>query len=369
MAELLDEEELTAAVRSALAADDALPSGGNMGWEKLAAIGVPGLTVPGRLGGLEQSAVQLAAVYLEMGRARSSAAILPTMIAIDILLATNTGRGDDLLREIAKGSVRFASPADPRVRSLSAACEGSDLLLDGTASNMIFTTGATHALLVADFEGADAWFSVALPLAVRAAEQPLWDQSRSMGAFRFDRTRIAADQHLLLAERRETLDDLIVSHFDLGIAGDSVGGARQIFELTLEYVQLRHQFGRAIGSFQAIKHRLADHYTMIEAADALYGHACVARAEGASDALEAASAAKLFCCETYRKVATDAIQLHGGIGFTWEHEAHRFLKRALLNEQLGEPPDARLARLGHEALGNGTTPAPESEMAREGRSS
>jgi alkylation response protein AidB-like acyl-CoA dehydrogenase len=114
-----------------------------------------------------------------------------------------------------------------------------------------------------------------------------------------------------------------------------VGGASAILATTLEYMALRQQFGRAIASFQALKHRCAEHKSRLDGASALTEAACDAFAHDDATAPMQASAAKRYACAVYKEIAEDAIQLHGGIGFTWEHPCHLFLKRARLNEILG----------------------------------
>jgi alkylation response protein AidB-like acyl-CoA dehydrogenase len=112
------------------------------------------------------------------------------------------------------------------------------------------------------------------------------------------------------------------------VAAEALGGAQEALDRTVAYAKERVQFGRAIGSFQAYKHRLADMMIEIEQArSAVYWAACAAD-EQSSDLPLALHAAKSFAADTYAKCAGDMIQLHGGIGFTWEHDAHLFFKRA-----------------------------------------
>ena len=125
----------------------------------------------------------------------------------------------------------------------------------------------------------------------------------------------------------------------LMIAADSLGGAQACLERTVAYAQERVQFGRVIGSFQAVKHRLADMMVEIEQSrSAVYWAAC-AMDEGSDEAAMAVHAAKAFACDTYQKCAGEMIQLHGGIGFTWEHDAHLYFKRARSNASLLGTPD------------------------------
>ncbi|MBY8821027.1 acyl-CoA dehydrogenase family protein [Sphingomonas colocasiae] len=125
----------------------------------------------------------------------------------------------------------------------------------------------------------------------------------------------------------------------LAIAADALGGAQACLDRTVAYALERVQFGRTIGSFQAVKHRLADMMVMVEQArSAVYWAAC-AIDEGSDEAAFAIHAAKAFACDTYRHCAGEMIQLHGGIGFTWEHDAHLHFKRARSDASLLGTPD------------------------------
>jgi alkylation response protein AidB-like acyl-CoA dehydrogenase len=118
------------------------------------------------------------------------------------------------------------------------------------------------------------------------------------------------------------------------LACEQVGGARAALQMTVEYVNMRQQFGRPIGSFQAIKHRCADLLVEVESARSAAAYASTAVAAGADDASVAASIAKVYCSQAFYHVAAECIQMHGGIGFTWEHPAHLYFKRAKSSEAL-----------------------------------
>jgi alkylation response protein AidB-like acyl-CoA dehydrogenase len=112
------------------------------------------------------------------------------------------------------------------------------------------------------------------------------------------------------------------------LASEQLGLAEWCLENTVEYVKVRHQFGRPVGSFQALKHRLADVWVDVTQARAVARYAAVCAADGDADLPIAASVAQAFCSPLAVKAAEECVQLHGGIGFTWEHPAHLFLKRA-----------------------------------------
>ena len=124
-----------------------------------------------------------------------------------------------------------------------------------------------------------------------------------------------------------------------------MGAAQRALELTVAYTQIRVQFGRPIGSFQALQHRMADLHVLVESARSLSYAAAEAAAEGAPDLGLRAAAAKVYCSETALRVAGEMIQLHGAIGITWEHDAHRYLKRAHGAAQLFGQPSEHVARI------------------------
>jgi alkylation response protein AidB-like acyl-CoA dehydrogenase len=127
--------------------------------------------------------------------------------------------------------------------------------------------------------------------------------------------------------------------------------------MTTEYAKQRVQFGRPIGSFQAIKHRLADMMIEVEAAKSAAWYAACVAAQGGGELAEAAAIAKSYCCDAFFDCAANAIQIHGGLGFTWEHEAHLYFKRARASATLlGSPAWQRERLVRLIASGEAATP-------------
>ena len=140
-------------------------------------------------------------------------------------------------------------------------------------------------------------------------------------------------------------------------AAEDVGAAELLFEATVDYAKKRVQFGRTIGSFQAIKHRLADLLVELEAMRAAAYYAALALGDGLDDAAEAVATAGAYVGDTFAHLCGESLQLHGGIGFTWEHDVHLFVRRAKVNQVLygdGAWHRERLARLTETAAGAGT---------------
>ncbi|TAL00023.1 MAG: acyl-CoA dehydrogenase, partial [Rhodospirillaceae bacterium] len=143
--------------------------------------------------------------------------------------------------------------------------------------------------------------------------------------------------------------DRLMLHAAVAVASDAMGGAESILASTIEYLKLRQQFGKVIGTFQALKHRVADHHVAIIGAEALVENVAEEASRGRPD-LAGALECKALATSVYARIAQDCIQLHGGIGFTWEHPAHLFLKRALVDATLfgsvEQTLDRFIARLG-----------------------
>ena len=140
-------------------------------------------------------------------------------------------------------------------------------------------------------------------------------------------------------------------------SAESVGAADRLFEATVDYAKTRVQFGRTIGSFQAIKHRLAAVLVKLEAIHAAAYYAALAVGDGLDDAAEAVATAGAFVGDTFAHLCGESLQLHGGIGFTWEHDVHLFVRRAKVNQVLygdGAWHRERLVRLTETAVGTGT---------------
>jgi alkylation response protein AidB-like acyl-CoA dehydrogenase len=124
----------------------------------------------------------------------------------------------------------------------------------------------------------------------------------------------------------------------IALAAEQVGGAQRVLEMSVEYAKVRVQFGRPIGSFQAVKHKCADMLMAVESAKSAAYYAAWAAAEDNDEVPVMASLAKAYCSEAYFQAASDNIQIHGGIGFTWDHPAHLYFKRAKSSELiLGDP--------------------------------
>ena len=301
----------------------------------MAELGWTQLTLPEEVGGLGLSFTALAPIYEEMGKAVAPVALFPTLASLE-LLASPQASADarSLCPAIVGGEVKLAVAFTPQGRA--AVREGQAEL---AALSIPADPDTSHLLLLE--EGGAAWL-VDLAAAGATVRQPeMWDRSRPVIDIVLESAPAIA---ATVGDPAEPIAR-VRGHLDLALAWDSLGGARQSLEETIGYMLTRQQFGRQIGSFQALKHRAADHKVAVEVATAFAREATGAFARQAPEAAVRAAQARILANDAYHAMAEDAVQLHGGIGFTWEHDCHLFLKRALLNEMLFETPEARRDRL------------------------
>jgi acyl-CoA dehydrogenase len=304
-------------------------------WEQLTKLGFAGLAVPEDLGGQGGTLTDLCVVLVEAGATLACVPLLSTSAAIALLQATgNTGD----IAPLATGE-RVWTPALAEGRAgwglekvaTEAKSAGADWTLSGTKSYVTHATGADGFIVSARTPEVPGLFAVqadAPGLTCTAATS--LDSTRPLGTVTFDDTparRLDGD-----AGYADALDTISVL-----LAADAAGVARRCLDMAVSYAKTRHQFGRAIGSFQAIKHACADMAVAAEGASSLVWDA--ADALGTREAAIAASTAKAYCCDAAVHCAEQNIQVHGGIGFTWEHPAHLYLRRAKGDELLFGSPD------------------------------
>lgn len=315
-------------------------------WNQMAEqMGLQGLIVPEEFGGSGFSYVELIVVLEEMGRALLCAPYFSTVV-----LAANTliHSGDDAakaahLPRIASGetvaTLAFTEDNgrwDEAGITATASPSGSGwsidghkmYVLDGHAADLVLVaarTGAGVSLFAVD---GDAAGLVRTPLATM-------DQTRKQARLEFAgvEARLIGTDGGAAAGLSKALDLIAV-----GLAAEQVGGAQRCLDASVDYAKNRIQFGRPIGSFQAIKHKCADMLLEVESAKSAAYYAAFAAADDSDELPVVASLAKSYCSEAYFHAAAENIQIHGGIGFTWEHPAHLYFKRAKSSELLfGDP--------------------------------
>ena len=220
-----------------------------------------------------------------------------------------------------------------------------DTPISGVIANVPDADKVTH-LLVRVVHGGTRIVGIALPHpAVRIVRRETWDQTRVMADIHLDGVDLNDTVAFVAGIDAEQASINMHAHLDLAIACDALGGADGLFHETLQYLQVRRQFDRPIASFQAIKHRCADLATSLASARALVAAAGRQFSNQEGDWSSAAAGCRLYASAVYRNVSEDAIQLHGGMGFTWQHDCHRYLKRARCSDVMGGPPDRRADQL------------------------
>ncbi|MFD5625607.1 acyl-CoA dehydrogenase family protein [Streptomyces sp. NPDC127072] len=320
-------------------------------WELAAESGWPGLALPEEYGGAGQGLVELALVAEEVARALGRVPFVPTAVVGRALTAAGPTRlGAAVLPELAAGSAwatwALAEPHTPWTLDgvhATARNDGIEIVLDGIKTAVQDAGGADWLLVTARHEGTLASFLVDRhALGVTTRRQQVLDPTRAFYEVRFEDVRVPSDRRLDggPAEIQRLLDDAAVLH-----CADALGVMERMLELTVEHTKVRVQFGRPIGSFQAVKHACADMAMLVHGARAATYYAAMAADAGSAAAARSACAAAAHTSQSAGEVASRALQLHGGIGFTWEHDLHLYLRRAKADSVLYGDADVHRDRL------------------------
>lgn len=312
-----------AAMESESGYDDAL-------WQRLCEqIGVAALAIPERFGGIGAGAVESHLVVEELGRALAPTPILGSVVlAAQALLAIGDDDAcDRLLPGIAEGTaVAALCWAGPMGWDRSGVVFDGEQL-SGTA-HFVLDGSAADVLLVVARDGDGVAFFEVDPADTRRRQVRAMDPTRRFTVVEFDDV---TGTRLDCADPEATLTT-IRTVACTALAAEQVGASAQCLDLTVDYTKSRVQFGRPIGSFQALKHRMADMFASLETARS------ASYAATASLSPVDAAVAKVACSEAFSHVAAESIQLHGGIAITWEHDAHLYFKRAHGSAQLFGSP-------------------------------
>jgi alkylation response protein AidB-like acyl-CoA dehydrogenase len=320
-------------------------------WSEIAEMGWQAMAIPEEYGGAGFGFLELAVVLEEQGRALFTAPFFSTAVlaAHALLLGGTEDQKQRFLPGIAAGDVIATVAASDATGELTAngtettaVADGDGwvlsgakrFVLDGHTADLLIVTAATDQGLGAFVvDGSELNTSVL----------PTMDATRKQAEVTLDRVKVDR------AARLETDVESLLSRLDL-IAGaalsiESVGAAQKCLDMSVEYAKDRKQFNRPIGSFQSIKHKCADMLVQLEAAKSAAYYAAWAVSEDSDDAEEAVSIAKAYCTDAFYHCAAENIQIHGGIGFTWEHDAHLYFKRAKSSQLMFGSPRAHRERL------------------------
>ena len=343
-------------------------------WQQMAGeLGWAGLAVPERFGGAGLGWVELCILAEEQGRQLVASPFFSTVALAGSLVgaAGSEAQCKDILGRIAAGSTQIScaltgpdghAGVDGVTVELRAG-NGGNFVLEGTSDFVIHADSAELLLVLARTPGSRgaSGLSVAVIPArakgVTISPHVMLDLTRPMSRVGFAAVAVASDALLGPPGAARAAIEKALQRAQVALAAEALGGAERVLEMTVEYVKQREQFGRPVGSFQAVKHRLADMMVQVEAARSASWYAACVADEQEAELPEAAAIAKSYCCDAFYECAASAIQLHGGIGFTWEHDAHLYFKRARATTTLlGSPAWQReqLARV----LGLGTATVP-----------
>ncbi|MEX1207851.1 MAG: acyl-CoA dehydrogenase family protein [Acidimicrobiia bacterium] len=323
-------------------------------WAEISSQGWQAMAIPEEYGGAGFTFMEQAILMEEMGRALFPSPFLSTVVlGADLILTTGTEeQKQEFLPGIAAGE-RTVAIAQVEANgswgadgiTMVAKRDGSDLILDGTKSFVVDGhTADTLIVVVRTDDTTDAEHGISLVVVDAGAggitrrRLETMDMTRKQAEIAFSNVRVPA-RAVLGTEGagwgalQNTLNRAIVA-----LAFEQVGGAQKCLEMSVQYAKDRVQFGRPIGSFQAIKHKCADMLVDVESAKSAAYYAGWAVTADDGEAKIVGPLAKAYCSEAYFHCAAENIQIHGGIGFTWEHDAHLYFKRAKTDELLFGSP-------------------------------
>jgi alkylation response protein AidB-like acyl-CoA dehydrogenase len=319
-------------------------------WQKMAELGWMGLVLPETYAGSGLSFVDLTILMEEMGRVLLPAPFFSS-VALGALTVLEVGSDEQrrlLLPRLARGEVKVCLALleadgryDPRGIGLRASIRGNRATLNGTKLFVVDAQLADYVICVARTRGGRNPES-GISLFVLDSKAPgvictplvSMDQTRRLSEVSFTRVSVSLDAML---NGRDTAWPRLQRALDkatVALCAEMLGGAEKAMELCVAYGKSRVQFGRQIGSFQAIKHKIADMKVWVENAKSVVYYAAWAVDSNAPEASRSASMAKAYCSEMYSRVTADGMQVHGGIGFTWDHNMHLYFKRAKSSEVL-----------------------------------
>ena len=327
-------------------------------WKKIADAGVLAAVLPERAGGVEIGGLELGTVALQVMLEESGRALVPLPIfetlvfgALPLLVlecdgADSTNRSE-YLAALATGERRFTGAFFEAGAPLPrASVADSVTVLDGEAHFVSAFAQSTDLLLFAEQDGEVALFRID-PTQVAATVIPTLDLIRRFSTVHLSATpatRVGGGRLSSAAAAR------LAQLQQLACVAELAGVGARVLEMTVEYVKTRQQFGRPIGSFQAVQHKLADMLLRVEQTTSLGRFAAWAAESDPEQLAAAALAAKGFASEAIPLVAEQAIQAHGGIGFTYEYDLHLFLRRARSLAALGGSSESVYAQLGEQLL-------------------
>ncbi|HWS47369.1 MAG TPA: acyl-CoA dehydrogenase family protein [Acidimicrobiia bacterium] len=330
-------------------------------WSTLTALGWPALTVSESCGGIGLGMIEAGILAEELGRVIAPGPLLPTVTQFVPVVreAGTTEQQERFLGAVAAGECRgtlaiteTSGSFDPAAVNATVTLTGEEAVIDGEKRFVIEGDAVDELVVVAREPGTagdDGVRAIVVPGAAAAecaSRVDAFDASRRFVHLQFDGLRVERSRVLgapgvsAAPGLRRAIEEATVA-----LALETVGTAQTVFDTTLDYAQQREQFGAPIGSFQAIKHKFADMIVSLERARATGYFATLTIAEDDPRRTTATSVAKVAAGDCQRLLGKEGIQIHGGIGYTWEHDMHLYVKRMKSNEQLFGSSSAHKARI------------------------
>ncbi len=312
-------------------------------WQAMADQGFTGLTIPEEYGGLGLSLVDLIAVAEEMGRACLPGPFLSTLWAASLIeRAGNEGQRKQYLEPISAGEMKatvalLEESADwnPDAVEMRAEKDGKEYRLRG-AKHFVTDAAVADVIIIVARDGADL---VLLPIepgaaGVKITATPAIDATRKLYSVEFDNVAVPESSALAFTTKTKEALEAATDVATVALCAEVLGGMVWTLENTVEYAKTRQQFGKPIGIYQAVQHQCADMFNFTESARSATYYAAWAVAENDHSAKLAVSVAKGYASDAAREVGNRGVQIHGGIGFTWEHNIQLYYKRAKASEIL-----------------------------------
>jgi alkylation response protein AidB-like acyl-CoA dehydrogenase len=341
----IEEKSPSAVVRRLMESDDGYDASL---WKENAAMGWQAMTIPEQYGGAGFGFLEQIVLLEEMGRSLYPTPYLSTAVmAASVLLdAGNDEQKQKYLPAIAAGdltaTVAFTEPngsweesgveATATETATGHTIKGTkSFVLDGHTAGLLIVAARTSA-------GISLFLVDGTNPGLSRRKLETMDMTRKLAEVKLDGVQAGPDAQLGEAGAGWKTIERMLAKAVVALAAEQVGGAQRCLDMSVDYAKVRHQFGRPIGSFQAIKHKCADMLVQVESARSAAYYAAWAAAEDNEELPQVAPLAKSYCSEAFFFCAAENIQIHGGIGFTWEHDAHLYFKRAKSSELLfGDP--------------------------------
>lgn len=312
-------------------------------WTQMAELGWLGLIVPEAHGGSGLGPVDLAVLMEEIGRALPPVPFLSTAVigARALMLGGDAAQQQALLPALARGELRMTLAQqedngswEPHGIQLRARPDGDGFRLDGTKLFVPDAQCADRFIVVARTAATGSEADIAL-FVVDAATPGVEiraiaynEQIRKLYEVRFSAAHVPADAQLSAGSSGWAVLEQVHDHAKAALTAELAGAARRVLEMTVEYAKTREQFGQPIGRFQAIQHKCANMLVKTEGVRSAALYASWALGAGEPDAHTSACLAKSYATDAYTEVAAEGIQIHGGLGFTWEQDLHVYFKHA-----------------------------------------